>query len=261
MDHSGKRLIITGASRGIGEATARLAAQAGCALALTARSEDALAALAAELKGCAVLTVTGDVSEPGFGADFVTRARATLGGIDALVNNAGVLEPIGMLADCAARDFAHSLLVNVAGPAALIAAALPDLRATQGRIVNLSSGAALQPVAGWGAYCAGKAALEHLGRVIAVEEKAVTTVNYSPGMTATGMQELIRTAGGDRMPPVVHARFVEAYEGGRLNSAEAVARALLAIALSAPPEWSGEHVTFGDGRVTDLVMRAGLAAP
>jgi len=260
MNHAA-RLIITGASRGIGAATARLAAAAGCAVAITARTEDALLALAAELEGRVLLAVAGEVSDPDFGVEFVARARAALGGIDALINNAGILGPMGMLADCDPRGVARNLLVNLAGPAHLAGAALPALRASFGRIVNLSSGAALRPVAGWAAYCAAKAGLDQLGRVIAAEEPRVTTVNYSPGMTATGMQEVIRTTGRGRLPPEVHARFVDAHAQGRLNSVEDAARALLAIALIAPHEWSGEHVTFGEPRVTELVALAGLRIP
>lgn len=257
---AGARIAISGASRGIGAAAARLAGAAGCAVALNARSEEPLAALAAELRagGTEVVTVAGDIAAPGVAAGLVAAACETFGGLDAVISNAGVLEPIGPLAECDPEALERALATNVIGGALLVRAALAPLRAAGGRLVAVSSGAAIKVVRGWAAYCAAKAAIDHLVRVVAAEEPEVTALSCSPGMTATGMQALIRERGAGRMPAEEHRRFLTAHREGRLRSPEDAARALVALALAAPREWSGELLVAGEERLEALIGELGL---
>jgi NAD(P)-dependent dehydrogenase (short-subunit alcohol dehydrogenase family) len=249
-----KTMIVTGASRGIGAAVARVGARLGVNLVVNARSESALDALEESIgpDGDRLATVPGDISEKSTCTRIVDAAMARFGGVDALVNNAGILGPVGALDQVSAEDWARTLAVNVMGPVTLSQAALAPLRERRGRIINLSSGAALKAVRGWSAYCTSKAALNHFNRMLAAEFPEITAIAVSPGMTATDMQVLIRSEAAGRMPEDEHRRFVDAHQKGELRSPDAVARAIVALALNAPHEWSGEFMTVDDSKVRSL---------
>ena len=133
-----RRVLITGASSGIGAATARTLAQAGAHVALLARRGDRLDRLAAELDA---VPVVADLSEPEQIAPAVDRAAERLGGLDALVNNAGTFL-LGMVGDGSLQSWRTMLDVNVMGLLAVTRAAIPHLRSSSGpsrAIVNVSS--------------------------------------------------------------------------------------------------------------------------
>jgi NAD(P)-dependent dehydrogenase (short-subunit alcohol dehydrogenase family) len=138
--------------------------------------------------GNAVLALPGDVTDPEHRAALVAAADK-LGGIDLLVNNAGILgpSPLPALRDtplAAVRDL-HE--VNVVAPLALAQLALPALRSAGGVLVNITSDAAVEPYPGWGGYGMAKAALEQAGRVLAVEEPQVRVWSVDPGDLRTRM--------------------------------------------------------------------------
>lgn len=250
-----KSMIITGASRGIGAAVAREAANQGLDLVLNARSGSALSSIAKSIdqSGKRTATVTGDISNGQVCARIVDTALDRFGGVDVLVNNAGILGPVGPLHEVNADEWVENLMVNVVGPALLARRALDALRESRGRIVNISSGAAVKAIRGWSAYCVSKAALNQLNRMLAAEYPEIVAVAVSPGMTATDMQVMVREQGAGRMPADEHRRFVDAYERGELRSPEEVARAVVALGLHAPSDMSGEFVTVDDPRVEALV--------
>lgn len=247
-----KTMIITGASRGIGAALARAAAEHGMNLVLNARSEGPLKTLAASLGVDAAAVVAGDASQQSTCQQIVDCALDRFGGVDVLVNNAGILPPIGTLDQVSGEEWATNLRVNVMGPVLLSQAAIAPLRRTGGKILNVSSGAAVKAIRGWSAYCTSKAALNHFNRMLAAEFPEVTSIAISPGMTATDMQVMIRDEGQGRMPEQEHARFVEAHDRGELRSVESVASDLLLIARNASKDWSGEFLTLDDPRVRSL---------
>lgn len=247
-------IVITGASRGIGAAAASHLAALDVQLVLTARTERAL--LDAIASGWTMrhdaLLLNGDLTAPESATAWVSSTLARFGRIDALINNAGVIEPLGALADADPEAATANLNINLLAPVRATQAALPALRASMGRIVNVSSGAGLRPVPGWGAYCTAKAGLNNFTRVLAVEEPDIVSVAYSPGMTDTDMQAMIRRDGPDGMPAPVLRRFTEAFEAGGLNSVEDAGRALAALALLAGPELSGEYIAIDDARMQTL---------
>jgi NADP-dependent 3-hydroxy acid dehydrogenase YdfG len=133
---AGRRVLVTGASSGIGEATARACAAEGAAVALLARRAGRLGVLADELGAVAV---TADVRDPADAARGAEAAAEQLGGIDALVNNAGVAR-VGTIADGDVEDWRAMLDTNVLGLLAITKAAIPHLRAAErGDVVNVSS--------------------------------------------------------------------------------------------------------------------------
>ena len=179
--------LITGASRGLGLATARVLARRGWALVLDARGGQELVSATADL-GAAVLP--GDVSDPDHRAALVT-AVARLGGLDLLLNNASLLGPSPQPA---LRDYPLDVLrrvyeVDVIAPLALVQALLPELRRRSGVVVNVSSDAAAEAYEGWGGYGSAKAALDHLSAVLAVEEPDLRVHAFDPGDMRTQLHQ------------------------------------------------------------------------
>ena len=187
--------IVTGASRGLGEAISTGLASTGWSLVIDGRDAGALAAtedrLALIMAGDNLHAVPGDITDPGHRRDLV-EAAAALGGLDLLVNNAGTLgaSPLPAVADYPLDELRAALEVNVVAQLGLIQAALPLLVASpRPRLINVTSDAAVEPYEGWSGYGAGKAALEHLGAVLAVERPALTVWSVDPGDLRTAMHQ------------------------------------------------------------------------
>ena len=254
-------LIITGSSRGLGAAAAQVAARLGMNVVLNARSAGELEAVAQSIRagGGTAVTVPGDISRLEDCRSVVREAIDHFGRLDALINNAGIIEPIAPIADADPAVWEQNLAINVLGPMMLTQSALPHLRQSQGRVINVSSGAAVNPMPGWSAYCVAKSALNHFNNVLAVEETSVTAIAFRPGVVDTEMQSVIRQEGAGGMPESAHARFVAYHEQGELLPPEVPGMALAILALYAPPEWSGEFIAWDEERVQALVMQFGAA--
>lgn len=246
-------IIITGASRGIGEATAYWLASQGARLVLVARSDAPLQAVAERAKrlGGEVLIESADVSDANACANVVELAVQTFGRLDAVVNNAGILQPVARIAEADQVQWKYNIEVNLLGVFYMCQWAIPYLRETQGRIVNVSTGAAISPIEGWSAYCASKAAALHFTRVLALEEPAITSVALRPGVVDTEMQAVIRKEGHKAMPPERHAYFKQLKESGRLAPPEEPARVIAWLALHAPASVSGEFIEYTDPRYAE----------
>jgi NAD(P)-dependent dehydrogenase (short-subunit alcohol dehydrogenase family) len=187
--------IVTGASRGLGEAISTGLASTGWSLVIDGRGAGALAAtedrLALIMAGDNLRAVPGDITDPDHRRDLV-EAAAALGGLDLLINNAGTLgaSPLPAVADYPLDELRAALEVNVVAQLGLIQAALPLLLASpRPRLINVTSDAAVEPYQGWSGYGAGKAALEHLGAVLAVERPALTVWSVDPGDLRTAMHQ------------------------------------------------------------------------
>lgn len=253
-------VIISGASRGLGEATARALFALGANTAINARSAEDLRALAAEIDpgGERVVALAGDVSHADTCRNLVQQTVAHFGRLDAVVNNAAVIRPVAAIADADPAAWETNLIVNVAGPFYLTHFALPYLRQQDGRVANVSSGAAVSAIAGWSAYCAGKAGLNHFTRVLAMEEASITAFSFRPGVVDTEMQATLRAEGAEGMTPEEHARFLRYHEEDELLPPELPGRALAVLALMAPRDWSGEFIQWDEARVQNLVRQHGV---
>ncbi len=184
--------LLTGASRGLGRALATALADRGWHLVLDARDPGRLAATADELRRTTRVTaVPGDVADPAH-RQALTAAVERAGRLDLLVNNASVLGPsplVGLVThplDVLEQVYA----VNTFAPLALVQLLLPPLRSSGGRVLNLSSDAAVEPYAGWGGYGSSKAALDHLSAVLAVELPELRVYAVDPGDMVTDLQRL-----------------------------------------------------------------------
>ena len=185
--------VVTGASEGLGRALALALAERGWSLVITGRRAEPLEAVAEQARdaGAAdVRAVPGDVADAGHRA-VVAAVTGQLGGATLLVNNASTLgrSPQPRIADWAVADFARVYAVNVFGPVALTQLLLPGLRAHEGRVIDISSDAAVEPYPEWGAYGSSKAALDHATAILAAEEPALRAYAVDPGDMRTRMHQ------------------------------------------------------------------------
>ena len=188
--------IVTGASRGLGEALASGLAGSGWSVVIDGRDGATLGAAADRIRSNAnedvtVVAVAGDITDAGH-RHALTDAAIALGGLDLLVNNAGTLgaSPLPSLADYPLDELRVAFEVNVVAPLGLVQDALPFLLdAPRPRLIDITSDAGVEAYEGWGGYGAGKAALEHLGSVLAVEYPSLTVWSVDPGDLRTVMHQ------------------------------------------------------------------------
>lgn len=170
MPLEGRRIVVTGASSGLGAHTVRHLAGLGASVLAVARREDRLAQLADELSGARgpVVIRAADVTVEADARGIVDAAAAALGGIDVLVNNAGseVQGPLDVLSD---EDFEGMFRANVVSVVRCTRAALPELRKSRGMVVNLGSTIVTRPARGRFGYVASKGAVEAMSRALALD--------------------------------------------------------------------------------------------
>ena len=205
-------MLITGASRGIGESAAHIFAEAGANVVLVARGAVEIERIANDI-GAKAIAVPCDVADYASVAAAVEKAVGVFGGLDVLINNAGVIEPIAHLDASDPEGWGKVIDINVKGVYHGMRAAMPVMEAAGGgTILTISSGAAHNPVEAWSHYCASKAAVNMLTQCIDMEarEKGIRAIGLSPGTVATEMQREIKASGvnpiskldwSDHIPP------------------------------------------------------------
>lgn len=220
----GKVAVVTGASSGIGEATARELASRGAAVVLAARAAERLEELERSISGSGgrVLAVKTDVTDRGSVDAMVERTVAEFGSLDVLVNNAG-LGLSGRVAELRPEDVRYVFEVNTLGPLNCIQAALPRM-GRGGRIINVSSVVGRRAIPKVGAYSASKFALNALTDALRVEvaERGITVTSVFPGTTRTSFRDNSRRTKDEKRgwrprgvtPDVVARKIAYAAEKG-----------------------------------------------
>ena len=183
--------LVTGGSRGLGRALAHELARRNWVVVVDGRDAHRLHEAVAAAPGPGrLVAVSGDVADPMHRARLA-REVAALDGLDLLVSNASTLgpSPLPRLADLAVAEFERILAVNTVAPLGLVQVLLPGLERRGGRIITVSSDAAVEAYEGWGGYGAAKAALDHLAAVLAVEHPGLRVYALDPGDMATEMHQ------------------------------------------------------------------------
>lgn len=242
MTVHGKTVMITGASRGIGEAAAEVFAKAGANVALLARSGAQIGEIADRI-GERALAFPCDVSNFDEFQATVDATQSAFGPVDVLINNAGVIEPVSHIATSDPAAWGQAIDINLKGVYHGVRAVLPQMmeRGT-GSILTVSSGAAHSPIEGWAHYCASKAGVAMLTGCIDKEARAagVRAIGLSPGTVATQMQREIKESGinavskldwSDHIPP------------------EWPAKALLWMCSSEADEFVGGEISLRDENI------------
>lgn len=246
MSLSGKKVLVTGASRGLGEGVARAMAHEGAKVMLLARDGKLAATVAGEIGGAAMAC---DVSDYAAVAAAVGETRRRLGGLDILVNNAGVIDPIADIATSDPAAWARNIQINLVGAYNVVRAVLGDMLGSGGSLINVSSGAAHRPLEGWSAYCAGKAGLAMLTRSIALEYPGkVRVFGFSPGTIDTDMQVRIRASGINAVSQIPRAN---------LSPVEHAVRGLLYLCDPASDDLLGQDVSMRDEAFRQRIGLAG----
>jgi len=247
-----RRILITGAASGIGLATARLFLAEGAAVAALDNRPQALDAALTALRevgaDAATIPVYADVTDMASVAAGTAAAAAALGGLDGVVNAAGVdlLQPFE---EMTAGDWHGVLAINLTGPMQVCQAVLPLMKAAGGgSIVNIASGAALRPLAERTAYCASKAGLVMLTKTLALElaPHGVRANAICPGAIDTPMLELSYR---DRPDPEAALQAIrERYALGRIGEVDDIAEAALYLTSDAAGFVTGAALAVDGGR-------------
>lgn len=245
----GKTALVTGASSGIGRATALRFAAEGADLALVGRDETTLAPVADACReaGATVTVVTADLDRETDRVRTVREAVEERGGLDVLVNAAGIIAS-GTVLDTSLEDWRRMMSINVDAVFHLMQLALPSLQERRGAVVNVSSVTGTRSFPGVLAYCTSKAAVDHLTRCAALEmaPSGVRVNAVNPGVVVT---QLHRRSGMDEE---AYAAFLErgkqTHPLGRVGEPDEIADAILFLASSDSGWITGETLAVDGGR-------------
>ncbi len=242
--YEGKVVLVTGASSGIGEATAVAFEEAGATVFGVARRTEALGAARARHPG--IRWVLADVSQASRIAPVVEQAAHEAGRLDVVVNNAavGVFTPLEQSSEEIVRS---QFEVNVYGPTFVARAALPALEASRGVIVNISSTAGHRPAPGFAHYGATKAALESLTRTWALElaPRGIRVNAVAPGPTET--PAFVKTGFPPEKLAALKEAFVKQVPLGRMGRAEEIAHWVVALADPSVTWMTGQVLSIDGG--------------
>lgn len=217
-------IIVTGASKGIGLALLTQLQEKGKTVIGLARTTPA------EAKQFVSVDLADTEKLPTIIAEIIKQYEEKATSFT-LINNAGTVEPIGVMGTVHSRDIENAMTINLTAPMILSNAFIAELSSFKGpkTIVNISSGAGRKAYEGWGVYCTTKAGLDHFSRVVATEQATekhpVNIVAIAPGIIDTDMQKTIRSSNEAAFPLL--DRFVEFKAEGKLSSPEETARKLI----------------------------------
>lgn len=247
MSFSGKVVLITGASSGIGRATAYRLAKQGALLTLSGRNVENLQAVAEEIGIDKAFIASGDITKETDTIDILNKTIDKFGKLDVLINNAGILET-GTIETTSLGQYDRIMNTNVRSMYHLTSLAVPHLIKTKGNIVNVSSVNGIRSFPGVLAYCISKTAVDQFTRCVALElaPKNVRCNSVNPGVTITNLHR----RGG--MDVDAYAKFLEhsktTHAMGRPGEATEIADAISFLASDAASFITGANLPVDGGR-------------
>eukprot|EP01117_Protostelium_nocturnum_P002592 TRINITY_DN1334_c0_g1_i1.p1 TRINITY_DN1334_c0_g1~~TRINITY_DN1334_c0_g1_i1.p1 ORF type:complete len:261 (-),score=87.88 TRINITY_DN1334_c0_g1_i1:58-840(-) len=249
-------VIVTGASRGLGLAASKiLLEEFNANVVAVSRTPKESLPLIQELESKFAdrfVYLSGDVSDSKTGQEAVKLALQKFKGLDGLVLNAGVVEPLQTLSNASIDEWKRAFDVNFFSLVSILKEAIPELRKSAesgrgGRVVFVSSGAATKSYQSWGAYGATKAALNHVAQTLAVEEPLLTSIALRPGVVKTEMQSVIRSKGEEGgMNKEDHKVFIKLHEDGKLLEPEVPGYVMASLVIRGEKDLSGSFVSLDD---------------
>ncbi|KAI8322396.1 NAD(P)-binding protein [Martensiomyces pterosporus] len=241
------------ASRGIGKAISLHLINKGVSVVGVARSADAISSTSEEANkvaanGVQFIPVVGDVTDEAVQQSVVDHATKK-GTLVALVNNAAIIDPFGPISSTPISSWTSHFQINFIAPFSLIQKALPLLRPVHGRIINVSSAASQGNFPEYGVYGAGKAAINHATKTLAVEEPEITAVAIHPGVVDTPMFEAVVghakdsvvEGSQDILNDLVEARITTELPGAIIGN----------LALRADHSLSGRYVEYDEPEIAE----------
>jgi NAD(P)-dependent dehydrogenase (short-subunit alcohol dehydrogenase family) len=227
---NGRVAVVTGSSHGLGAGLAARFYELGLRVGMCGRKRPEPPPGSDPKR---IATMSADVRDASDLEALTASVSQRFGRVDLWVNNAGVIDPIGKLADVDPGMIAHHVAVNFIGVAngSRTFARHVRTRPGGGVLVNITSGAANTVYCGWAVYCASKAAVDQLTAVVAEEEKedGLRAYSLAPGLVDTDMQAKVRAASPKAFPAV--EKFLEAKRNGTFNTPSWVADAILELAF------------------------------
>jgi NAD(P)-dependent dehydrogenase (short-subunit alcohol dehydrogenase family) len=241
---TGQVAIVTGGGRGIGRATAQALAAAGASVAVVARSTNQLAETVAliEASGGRAIAFTADVTQREAIEQMAHEVEQQLGSVDLLVNNAGIVSPLGPFWEIDPDEWWRSMEINLRSMLLCTRAVLPSMIARhRGRIINLTSGAGLAPILYGSAYCTSKASVIRFTDALAIETKGygISVFAVHPGNIRTTMAEyLMESAAGQKWTP----GFRKIFDEGRDTPMESAIQLMLSLVSGKADALSGRYI-------------------
>ncbi len=249
MSFNGKTIIVTGSTSGIGRAAAEAFGREGASVVVVGRKEDVLTEVAGAVRGAGGQTVSCpvDVTAADAPERIVKTALDAFGGIDVLVNAAGVIAS-GTLEATTDEVWDSMMAVNLRAPFRLMRAAAPHLTARKGAVVNVSSVNGLRSFPGVLAYCVSKAGVDHLTRCAAIEMAPLgVRVNaVNPGVTVTNLHR--RSGMAEPQYAAFLERSKETHPLGRPGQPDEIAALILFLASDLAGWMTGETIPIDGGR-------------
>ncbi|MFP6610036.1 MAG: SDR family oxidoreductase [Deltaproteobacteria bacterium] len=242
-DLSGKRAIVTGASRGIGEAIARRLASAGARVALASRKLEGLETVGKSIE-TETMIVQANMSRSEDVAAIVPAVVEAWGGVDILINNAGTNPVFGPILETEERAWDKTFDINVKGPFLLSQAAAAEMdKAGGGAIVNIASTGGLEPSPMLGAYSVSKAAIIMLTKVLAAElgSSSIRVNCIAPGLVDTKFASVLVNT------PSIHDAYVKRAALGRHGEPDEIAGAALYLASGESSFMTGQVMVIDGG--------------
>ncbi|EJD55188.1 NAD(P)-binding protein [Auricularia subglabra TFB-10046 SS5] len=237
-------VFVTGGSRGIGLAVVEILLKTGNKVANYSRSITPELEALSRKYGSALLLIKGDLVDGSAARAAIKRTRETFGRLDSVVLNAGAMYPLERIATVSVDEFKSTFEANVFSIIPFVQAALPYLKesklSTGGKVVAVSSAAALLGMAGLSAYCSSKAALNILVSALGNEEPFIVALAVNPGMMAKDL----RKDGQKAMDPQWHNFHINNFESGKNNLPDVPAAAISTLALKTPKELTGKYIDF-----------------
>lgn len=248
MSFAGKVILITGASSGIGAATAKHFAGLGATLALAGRNMENLKQVASDCSTKSIpLLLTAELTNEKENQSIIDKTIEHFGKLDVLVNNAGILES-GSIENTNLDQYDRLMNVNVRSIYQLTMQAVPHLIKTKGNIVNVSSVNGIRAFPGVLAYCVSKAAVDQMTRCVALElaAKEVRVNCVNPGVTITELHK--RSGMNSDQYEAFLKRSLETHALGRPGKPEEVARTIAFLAGSDSSNITGASIPVDGGR-------------